>query len=169
MPEKSSSQPENLDDKLAEFADQVLNGQVSPLAGLDDEDEEMRTLAQTVMRLNEQFDSDQPGSEMAERIKARLITEWHRTNPVVQTAAPKLRWWQKLLQNRPSSYGQQQVFPFALAAIVVVVLVAVLLSPLSMDGTLPGTAEMGESALIIALLLGAVLVGALFWFSRRRP
>jgi hypothetical protein len=169
MPEKSSSQPKTLDDKLAEFADQVLNGQVSPLAGLDGEDEEMRTLAQTVMSLSEQFDSDQPDSEMAERIKARLLTEWHRTNPVVQTAAPNLRWWQKLLASRPSSYGQQQALTFALAVIIVVILVAVLLSPLSMDGTLPGTAEMGEGALIVALLLGAVLVGALFWFSRRRP
>ena len=94
MSEKPTAQPNSLDDKLAEFADQVLGGQVPPGAGLDDEDEEMRSLAHMVMRLNEEFSADQPSSEMAERIKARLVTEWHKSNPGMQTTARK-RWWQE--------------------------------------------------------------------------
>jgi hypothetical protein len=168
MSEKPTSQPNSLDDKLAEFADQVLGGQVPPAAGLDDEDEEMRLLAHMVMRLNEEFSADQPSSEMAERIKARLVTEWHKSDLGKQEMTSRTQWWQGIAQGRASSYRQQQVFTFALVAITVIVLVVVMVSPLSTDGTLTGTAGIEGSILLPVLLLGAVLLGVLVWFLRRR-
>jgi MYXO-CTERM domain-containing protein len=168
--ERSHSQPNrSLDDRLAEFADQVLSGQMSSPAGLDDEDEEMRSLAQMVMRLDRAIGSDQPSPEMAERVRARLTLEWQKTHPNVKATAAEHGWWQRFTQRAPSSHRQQQVFAFALVAVTVVVLTIVMLSPLSGGGTLSGTAEGGGSVPILAAVLGMVLLGALFWLSRRRP
>ena len=91
MSENPTSQPNSLDDKLAEFADQVLEGQVPPGTSLDDEDEEMRSLAHVVMRLDHEFSSDRPSSDMADRLKARLVTEWHRSSLGVQAKSSRQR------------------------------------------------------------------------------
>lgn len=167
MSEKPTSQNNDLDDKLAEFADQVLGGQEPHSTNPGNEDEEMRSLAQIVMLLDEEFSSDQPSPDMADRIKSNLVTEWHRSNPGMQAASSSKRWWQRLTSGRASGYKQQQLFTFAFIAVMVVVLMVVMVSP-SADGALSGAAEGGGGILLPVLLLGAVLLGVLVWLLRRR-
>ena len=169
MSKKPTSQLTSLDDKLAEFADQVLGGQISPSTDLVNEDQEMRSLAQMVMLMSEEFGSDQPSPDMAERIKAKLVTEWQRSDLSGRTTNPGRQWWQRLIPGR-IGYRQQQIFTFALVAITVIVLVIVMLSPLSTGGTFTGAAGADENTplLPILLLLGVAMLSILAWFLRRR-
>lgn len=168
MSEKPTSPLTNPDDKLAEFADQVLSGQLPPAIDRNDEDEEMRSLAQIVTRLDEELRSGQPRPDMAGRIKANLITEWHRSELGARPAASKERWWNRLVQALTPMVKKQQAFTLALVAVIVIGLVALALSPLVSGTVLPGTAESNGDVFPAVLLIGLMVLGIFVWLARRR-
>lgn len=168
MSKKLTSPSTNPDDRVAEFADQVLSGQLSSTIDLNDEDEEMRSLAQIMTRLDEELRSEQPGSDMAKRIKANLITEWHKSDLGDRPAASKEYWWNTLAQVLRPTFRRQQAFTLALVAVIVIGLAAVALSPLASGTALPGTADGNGDVFPAVLLIGLMVLGVFVWLARRR-
>ena len=113
----------NHDDALAEFTDQLLDGDAPEKLRMAAQDRELLELQNTVVRLKQAFGSGQPDEAVARRIRANLVKEWREAGPRGRTSA---------VERRPRSLGlhrlaRRQVYALSLLATVLVVGVLVLL------------------------------------------
>lgn len=153
-----------LDDKLAQFADDLL-AQKDQQALSRSDDPQIRALEEALLRMMEARPGE-PDPQLRMRVRSRLSQAWEENHPV---PAP--------LKNSPGkrkrlSFGDLfRVNAFAprlaLVLVVIVVLVGVLLLVPPETGGLTGTAT---GSFPLPILLGfAVIVILVYLYFRRRP
>lgn len=147
----------NKDNRLAEFADQVLQGKTTQPASSSDLD--LLPLEETILRLKHTLPSDAPDAvktkKMLTRLKARLKRE---------EEASSVPFWKKLL----NFHSNPQIgMILIVAAMFILALVAVpSLEPSGGGETLTGTADNSSNLLIGAAALVAAFV--VYWIFRKK-
>jgi hypothetical protein len=155
------NQSTNRDERLAAFANQVLEGKANDLSAVGS-DPEMRTLAETILRLNRAFPKEGPDPASAKRIQARVISQWR------DEQQKKARWLNFL---RPGWLIQFRRPQFVMAvAVIAVIGILIVVAPILFTGGGPITASAGlEAPLgIIAVIFLGVLIVAAVWLLRRK-
>ena len=149
--------PEEMDDRLAEFTNRVLVGEITDV--VSNADGELRSLEETVLRLHRtlpQTSLDEAAvKQMQVRLNVRIRKEGAQTKP---------SFWSR-------SFLPNQVRPqFGLAfAAVALILAFVVLIPLLAAGGTPTTATAlgsSQSAVAVVTLTGVMLL--IFWMVRRK-
>lgn len=146
----------NKDNRLAEFADQVLQGKTTQPASSSDLD--LLHLEETILRLKHTLPSDAPDAaktkQMLTRLKARLKRE---------EEAASVPFWKKLL----NFHSNPQIgMILIVAAMFILALVAVPSLEPSGGETLTGTADNSSNLLIGAAALAAAFV--VYWIFRKK-
>jgi hypothetical protein len=146
-----------LDERLADFTDRLLAGEIPERPAASAPDRELEQLQETVRLARRAFRVADPDPALRNRIRTRLAAEWQRSGP--PAPAGQTAWL--------SARKRRQVWLFRLAAVTAgLALLAALLAP-RIETVLPGAAEdkTGVGLLIAAGL--SVLVLILFWISRK--
>ncbi len=144
------------DNRLADFADRVMEGKMKQSES--NADDELLGLEQTLLRLNQSLPSvsldDATVKQMQVRLNARIRRE---------TQEAKQPFWTKWF----SIQGRSQ-FGFGLAAVALLILLAVISPSLTTgSSSTTGTALTPmNNMFVIGLLVGGILV--IFWFMRRK-
>lgn len=160
MAELLEQDPKPIDDKLAEFTDQILAAGEPDRVPLNGVDPELAALQQTVIRLKEAVESERPDPALARRISRRLSSEWRRQQ-VDQPRRKRLGWLDS------GSMRQPQFARLALALTMLAIVALVVFSTGAPPPALPGAA--GSSAPAPALILtAAVAAGVLLYLLRSK-
>jgi len=165
MPDETA-QDRRIDDELAAFTDQVLARQADDEPQLAPEHEDLRQLQETVLRLKRVRTASQPSPDFAARLRALLKQEWQRNGPRPQPASPQpASLLQKVRRFFESSRPRMLALQFAAIAVVLLV-VALFVTPLS--GGAPLTAAAGVGAVLkpVVLVLGLLLALLVIWLAR---
>jgi Tol biopolymer transport system component len=120
MSDDQNIPPEPLDDELADFTDKLISG-LEP--ALEDDDEEMRQLQATVLRMQRTFGRPQPAPGLSQRIKINLVREWRAANRPANgkrtaAAGASAPWWQRLI----GPLGGRQMRPILTAGLAIALL-----------------------------------------------
>ena len=151
----------NQDAWLADFADQILNGEVDDLPA-EGPDPETRALAGTLLRLKRAFPKQDPDSAAVKRMEKQVLMKW-------DDGKQEKPGWLESLRQAWGTPAHRRQFGMAFAMIVVAGIL-MLAAPLlfSGNGSVTATAgSQGSSAFIwiVLLMLGACLG----WLLRRKP
>jgi len=154
---KETDDKRNLEDRLAEFTDQVLAGKNEQIeSGADDE---LHRLEQTILRLRRAI-AHTPLDEttvkrMQSNLKARLRIEDERT---------KVKFWQKWLRaNRP--YPQ---IAFAICAVAILLFALFIAPHLTQTGPSLSAVATRPSPFVVMLALLAGVTLFVIWVSHRK-
>jgi hypothetical protein len=146
---------------LADFADQVLNGDSNDLPA-NDPDPEMRALAGTLVRLKLAFPKQELDPASVKRMQAQVLKRWREE----QQTRPR---WLEVFQLNWLTPSRRQQFgmAFALVAIAGILIVA---APLlfSAGGPISASAGAEMPGAFVWIALG-VLVVSVGWLLRRKP
>jgi len=158
----------DLDQQLANFTDAALSGAQLETQEMMTQNQELRALQETVLRLQRAFGTRAPDEAMANRVRSNLIAAWRQQQSDLQAES----WWQRWSRRIAGGQTGRAWRPiYALAVVIVVILSMTLLfpgSPAPGGGGLPGAAG-GLGGLIPAMLiLGVVLVAVCIWLIRRK-
>lgn len=159
----------HLDDEFAAFVDRLLSGDVSGSQEMLAQDQEFRYLQETAERLHRTMESVQPDRAMAERIRDNLVAEWRESNLGERATS----FWKRWLEGDfgPSHApigGRRPGYALAMgAAIVLLGLLVSVLAPES-DVQITGTAGVPGNIVWLILLLGVLVLGGVWWFTRSR-
>lgn len=162
-----------LDERLAEFTDRLLDGSATEVEELEmaTQNQELLELQKIVSLLGSQARKQQPEEAMAARIKSRLVDEWEKHGPGSQVPPEKSRqpWW-RIAPTKPAQRPrgrQRQVFALALAGAALVVLL--LLLPLVLLSPPDGSTVTGAASIAppIILIVGFLVGGTLLWLLSR--
>jgi hypothetical protein len=157
-----------IDEKLADFTDQVTANRVKEISTLTDEDmlRELQTVVLEIHRSVPQVTIDQ---ELAKRIHQNLIQIWQKEASRKETLltritdflSPRQIGWQSASQRR-----QRVAVQIALA---VVIILAFLIPLIQTQDSLPGVA-LGNAGLaaVVLILLIAGSVTAWYWWRRKK-
>lgn len=149
------------DEQLAQFTDQLLDGEATDMATITTDNQELRDLQTTVVQMQSAFGREEPSEVMASRIRSTLIAEWQKAN-----SSPRRRWLtQRPFWNTASGRRRTSRLAFTATVLATVVLALVLGMPENSD-TLPGAAL--GNPIVTIVFLGIVLGGVLWWAIRRR-
>jgi hypothetical protein len=166
MSDKSRDPSIHLDDAIAAFSERLLSGELSGSQEMFAQDQELRELQETAVRLHRTFESAEPPQAMADRIYDNLVIEWREAGH----GAP---FWQRWLQSyrRPADapvVRQRPVYALAMAAAIVLLgILASLLIPATTP-ELPGGAGGGGDMFWLIIVLGIVVVGVVWWGTRHK-
>src|SRR5574341_245317 len=167
MHSDSKSDPEYLDDALADFTDQLMREAASN--DLGQETGELSDLQATTQRIKGVFDASRPDREAAQRIHTNLAQEWKRLHSSKAEPSAWQRLWQRTALSQSywlSSRRQRRAYAFSLAGLAVAILVAALV--LQVGGvTLPGAVP-NDAPLVIIGVVAIVGLGVLSWWLLRR-
>ncbi len=164
-----NSDPEYLDDTLARFADQLMQGESGE--GLNEADGELANLQATARQVKTLFEASRPGEEVAQRLHANLARGWKLLGYDVPrpSAWPRLR--ELFTTSQPgwqSSRRQRRAYAFSLASLAGLVLIFALVVQAAGVDISPG-AILEDTPLAV---IGAILVGGLgvlvWWLLARR-
>ncbi len=146
----------NKDNRLAEFADQVLQGKTTQPASSSDLD--LLRLEETILRLKQTLPTEAPDAiktkQMLTRLKNRIKQE---------EEAASVPFWKKLFdfQSNP-----QVGIILMVAMMVILAIVSVPSLELSGSETITGTADNSSNLLVGGGLVGLLLL--LYWVFRRK-
>ncbi|MBL8063280.1 MAG: hypothetical protein JNK32_09695 [Anaerolineales bacterium] len=147
----------DLDNQLAEFTDQVMEGKMNQTAS--PQDGELSGLEETILRLNRSFPpaalDDASSKQMLVRLKARMRREEQVVKP---------SFWRRLFDIQANPQIGMMI------AVVAVLVLAVVAAPMftSTGGTsVSGTAS-SSASLPIAAGLVVILLMVLLWFGRKK-
>jgi hypothetical protein len=156
---KEKSSPTNLDERLADFTDQILSNKPA------DDTQDLDPMEKTVNWLGQTMQPQPPERITKERIWSRLSVEWHKTGIENQKETPVWR----------SSRKDQRTFVLRFAiGLTIVVIIALLLTP-SLPVSLPGTAGKADIRIAAGAIVIIILIGTILWRhrqdknSRRKP
>jgi hypothetical protein len=152
------------DERLAAFANQVLDGEVNDPSTLSaiGPDPEMRALAETILRLSRAFPNEGPDPASAKRIRARVVSRWR------DERQKKARWFKFLRPEWLIQFRRPQ-FVVAVAMVAVIGFLFVVIPYLSASGDpITGTAGAGSSLNIITWIILGILVVLTAWLLRRK-
>jgi hypothetical protein len=151
----------NQDAWLADFTDKLLSGEKNDLP-VDGPDNEMRALADTILRLKRAFPERELDPASVKRMKNLVMKRWSAEKQ------KKPDWLESIRQAwRTPATRQQLGLAFAMIAIAGILIIA---SPILFTGSGSVTATAGShvSEAFIWIVLG-VLAVCLAWFLRRKP
>jgi hypothetical protein len=157
-----SNQSINQDEWLADFTDQILDGEGNNDLPTPGSDPEMRDLAETLLRLKNAFSKENPDPVLVKRMQAKVLEHWRHEQQ-------KKTRWSSLLQIGWLTQSRRQQFRMVFAVIAIVVVLILAIPFLFTSGgpiTASAGSEMSDAFLWIALV---VLVGSIVWLLRRRP
>jgi len=151
----------NRDKWLADFADQALDGKVDNLSTIGS-DPEMRSLADTLLRLKNAFPTEKLESASVKRMQARILERWRREEQ------KKTRWF-KFFQFGWLTQSQRQQFGMAFAVIAIVAILLLATPTLFFGSEITGSGGFGlPPNAFLWIALGALIV-AIVWLLRRKP
>lgn len=154
------NQSPTLDERLASFADQALDGQVDDPSTIGS-DPEMRALAETVLRLKHAFSKEELSQASVKRLREDVLVRWRDE----QQAEPTWRKFIRLDWLTPNKRSRlTMTMAWAAMAVILIVAIPILFS----SGPLAASA--GSEAPIapyIWVFLG-LLVLVFFWLFRRK-
>lgn len=166
MHSDSNSDPEYLDDALADFTDQLMRGESNDLG---QETGELSNLQATTRHIKSVFDASRPDGEAAQRIHTNLAQEWKRLYSSQAEPSGWQRLWRRAAPSQNhwlSSRRQRRAYAFSLAGLAIAILIAALV--LQVGGvSLPGAAP-DDAPLAIIGVVAIVGLGALSWWLLRR-
>lgn len=148
------------DSWLADFADQILDGEMDSLPA-NSPDAETRALADILLRLKHAFPKQELDPASAQRMQTQIMDKWREEQN--QTTH-----WAKIFQSEwmTSSRRQQLGMAFAMLVIASVLIVTVpILFSSNQATTASAGSEVNSMSLWIVLGIAAVL---LLWLFRRK-
>ncbi|MBN2145779.1 MAG: hypothetical protein JW726_00265 [Anaerolineales bacterium] len=175
MNEPLSFDDPRLDEQLASFTDQLLNGTTQG-EGWEPEDARLRLylqkLQQTVVQVHSMIGTMEPDRELNSRIKKQLVSAWYEVKSPPQARSV----WQRLRgiflpegQGWKSSRGarQAQVLRLAVAAVAILLLLAIFVPGIgsALEGTALGRGGILPIGLLVILVIG---VGLWLWRGKSR-
>jgi hypothetical protein len=155
-----------LDDQLAKFTDRALDGELTA----QDEatlapDLELRALEETVLRLRDAIPNDDPGEEVVSSMWGEIekLSNWKAQKPLWQTLKeiflPRSNW---------RSRRTRQRWTFAVSITVIAVLLLVILPFMDeISSGLPGASGGQISYQLVFVILGILILLAVWLFRRR--
>ncbi|GAP13660.1 hypothetical protein LARV_01415 [Longilinea arvoryzae] len=158
-----------LDEKLAEFTDQLLNQErgeaLPPLA----EEENLQQLQETVVQLKQSGLSDHPEVQFSARLFSVLQREWKRfgpkPGPVRNSSSPDqpepFGQIRNTLRKITETWGRQIVF--GLTALMLLVLLF-----LPKDVPLTGSSGTSTGLLPVEWIVGVFCIGLLIWLLSKK-
>jgi hypothetical protein len=155
-----NNQPNNRDEWLASFTDQVLVGQTDVLP-VDGSDPEMRALTDTILRLKNAYPKREPDPASLKRIHAGVMARW-------RSEQEKKARWPNILRFDWLAQFMRPRFAMALAVVVVIGILIVAAPYLTNGGDLPGAAGSDSQASFLLWILLAILVAVVIWLTRRK-
>jgi ferric-dicitrate binding protein FerR (iron transport regulator) len=140
-----------LDDQLADFVDELMDGQEPPLA----EDDDLRELERKTSMIWETFGDEEPDQAMSQRIWENLELEWQEKHQ--QKDTPIIPFGRRF-----RSYTSA----LAAAAAVAVLIFAALFIVGNGEADIPGSA-LGAGNVVLPVVLLALLGVAIYIYSKR--
>jgi len=142
------------DDRLADFTDRLLAGEIEQDAVSRGSDPELAQMQETLRRMRQAFPPQVTDAAMQNRMRARLTTEWRRNSfpvrDVKRNFIPARRTWSLAL---------------AVSAIAIFVLLVTFL-PIEQTG-ISGTAGIGAAWIPFAIFIIVIAV-LIFWQLRKK-
>ena len=105
------------DDELAEFTDQLLEGDAPETLEMTAHDRDLLALQEVIVRLKRAFDAGQPSDIVAGRIRDVLVAEWHRAGLDAQAESDQQR---KFASRQPiwqSTGRRRRMYAFILVVV----------------------------------------------------
>jgi len=173
MNEHLSMDDQRLDELLAESTDRILSMDTKVEVDSATRHPELRALENTVVLLKRAIADQEPSQATSDRIRARLVAEWHQSHIRERRAAARKRreskWNPLSWARRIPSLRTQRAFALSFTVLAILLLIAVLLFFPEIEGS-NLTATVGEQIGLLPIILLAVLVVAaiLFWVTRHR-
>jgi len=152
MSRTQNSQNPNLDDRLAEFTDDLLEGRMKQTASTTDED--LLLLEDTVLRLSKTFPPISLNEARVKQMQVRLKNRIRRENQ--EAEQPFWKTW--------FSHPQTRVF----AGVVAILIMFLIASPYLASAGPSTTATALTPAHGTFIMLGVILVLVLVLWTRRR-
>jgi hypothetical protein len=149
------------DEWLADFTDQLLNGDAKTLP-TDSPDPEMRALTGTLLRLKRAFPKQELDPASVKRMQAQVLKKWREE----ERKRPR---WLEIFQLAWLTPSRRQQFGMAFAMIAIAgILIVVAPLLFSIDFPIPASAGSEMSGAFVWIALG-VLVVSVVWLLRRKP
>jgi hypothetical protein len=149
----------NRDKWLADFADQILNGEATDLSTISS-DPEMHSLVKTLLRLKNAYPKEELSSVSTRRMRDRILEHW-------QKEEQKKTRWAAFFRFDWLTPSRRQQFAMAFAVVTVIAVLLVGSPTVFSNGGLAGSAGFGPSAAFLWVALAALLV-AIVWLLRRK-
>jgi hypothetical protein len=157
-----------IDDKLANFTDQLLAGESPEEAEMT---EEMRVMAMTVQEIRQAFGDDKTDMAMAARIRASIASEWGKSSSKAAEAPVWRRWLESVTDLMTVSASSRQFAMLGAAASIMLVFWCALAGSAGGGSVLTGSAGglLGNSVVPFAFVGGmVVLAGVVWWLLKPR-
>lgn len=169
MTDQPTSEDRYMDDQLAEFADQVISSQ-SPENVPTSEDENMRDLENTIVKIQGNVVEGGPDARMASRIKANVLREFAEEFGGAEERVESQGWLSRLFPKRKKSWqsaaSRNRGMALRIAAVAVAIILILIPFANLPQGDLAGAA-IGDISLIPVLLI-VVAAGVVTYFLFRR-
>lgn len=166
---KPQNNNRTVEDQLADFTDQILEGTAEEGTGPFTPDPELRALQQTALRLKNAVPKDGPSEAVIQRMRQNIVMQWNQQ----ENRASEPFWKRFLPARKPQGQKWQsqhsrrrQNIRISLAAVVLLLLVSI---PLLYKDTPVQPAASGQNlnaGLFIAF--GGLILLALLFFRRKR-
>jgi len=153
--------PSDQDERLADFTERVLKGQLKGTESIVDE--ELRGLEETILRLQQAIPpaslDEAAVKQMQVRLNARIRKEGRSRPP---------SFWEKWFGAEWRSNLPRPQYGMAFAAVAMIVVLVLLIPSLVTSGTPTTATALTPSQNIIVVLVLAGVIFFIFWVSRRK-
>ena len=151
-----SDKPTSVDERLADYTDRLLAGDIPQEADLRDSGIELNQLQETIKRIRNAFPAKNPDPAMQNRIRINLTSELRKNKPEIGNVSRTSRVPRRTLQ-----------WSFAIGATII--LVSILVFVPSGDLTIPGTAGINTDLIWIPIgIVLLIIAGLIFWQVRKK-
>lgn len=158
-----------IDEQLATFTDNILNGTAKGNEDLSTTNNELHALQKTVLRLKNTFPEDGPSDEAIQRMRQNVIQQWKKqqeskssqnflTKFLSTLQFPRQKW-------QSQRHRRRRALTFSAAAAAFLLL---LISPFVNRVGSPQLAASGQSLTFSLLILLGGSIGFAVWFYMRR-
>lgn len=165
---KPQKNDRTIEDQLANFTDQILEGTAEGGTDPFTPDPELRALQQTILRLKNALPKDGPGEAVIHRMRQNIVMKWEQQE--IKTSEP---YWKRFLSARKPS-GQKwqsqhrrrrQSLAISLATMVLLLVVSI---PLMDKAGSVQPAASGQNLNASLFIAFAVLILLAVWLFRRK-
>lgn len=155
----------HIDDRLADFTDQVLDQEAGePLAQFNPEGE-LGRLQKVVWLLKQVGQAASPAADFSARLRAVLQKEWPQNGPKARSTERSRRPESSKTWGRIKNRFARQAWGFAAIALAILLLVVVALPE---NGQLAGAAGTSSAWHLLEFGIGALVLGLLVWLLRKK-
>ncbi len=144
-----------IDEKLAQFTDQFLDGDMNEIA---EGESEFMALTAVVQRLHTAFD-EEIAPNKAEEIRKKLKANWLHI-PIKKRSQPKRKTW--------FLWANQRRFRTAASAVMIFALIILTPALFTNAPLVAGSAGIFAQKTLLFLILGLVLAVLLIWMLRKK-